>query len=75
MSKKDKINQKINYLKFWLGICMALIISCGGWLISNIQNIKNLKFLIGVAFIIYIIILAIKFHKKIEKLMDELEDL
>ena len=35
MSKIDKIKEKISLLKFWLGVCVALIISDCSWLINN----------------------------------------
>ena len=75
MSKKDKLTQKINYLKFWIGICMALIISIGSWIIGNIEKIRSIKFFIGIIFIIFLVVISYKFHKKIEEYIDKLEEL
>jgi len=46
MSKIDKIKEKISFLKFWLGVCVALVISIGSWLINNYEKI-NFLFFIG----------------------------
>ena len=39
MSKLDRAKEQIAYLKLWLGILIATIISLTGWLISNFQQV------------------------------------
>jgi len=39
MSKLDRAKGQIAYLKLWLGILIATIISLTGWLISNFQQV------------------------------------
>ena len=74
MSKVDKIKEKINNLRFWLGIFVALFISISAWLVNNF-NKNNFLFYIGIAFIILLFVLIFLIHKKINKYIDELEDL
>ena len=74
MSKKDKITQKINYLKFWIGVCVASIISLGTWLSLNFGNFNKL-YIVGVILFILLLFFIIFLDKKIRNLIDELEDL
>jgi len=74
MSKIDKIKEKINYLKFWIGICVASIISLGTWLSLNFGKFNNL-YLIGVVLFFLLLCLIIFLDKKIRNLINELEEL
>ncbi len=73
MSKIDEIREKISFLKFWLGVCVALIISIGSWLFNNYQNINFLFILacISIGFLCYgIYMLTSKILKYIKQLKE-----
>ena len=48
MSKLDRAKEQIAYLKLWLGILIATIISLTGWLISNFQQVHWLLVLAAI---------------------------
>ena len=77
MSKIDKIKERISHLRFWLGICIALIISLGGWIISNLESLLHFKYraIIGLISIVLLVLGVFKINKKIENYINELEDL
>ena len=75
MSKTDEIKEKISLLKFWMGVLIAIAISLGTWIIPNISNYTNFRFIVANVFFIFIIFLIIKFHKRIEKYINELREL
>ena len=74
MSKIDKIKERISLLKFWLGICVALIISLASWLLNNYQNI-NFLFWCGILFLFVLFFIVLKISIVINKLINKLEEL
>ena len=74
MSKIDKIKEKISFLKFWLGICVALIISDCSWLINNFGK-YNFLFILGIIFLFILLYFLLKLNYKINKYIEKLEDL
>jgi membrane protein DedA with SNARE-associated domain len=69
---KEKLKEEISYLKFWLGVFIAISITLGSWLISNIEKYKSYKFFIGVIFILLLLFICYKFHKAIQDKIEEL---
>ena len=74
MSKIDKIKERINYLKVWLGIFVVTNIGLVGWL-SEHYNDSVAKSIAAFISIIAITVLVIIVHKKINVKIDELEEL
>ncbi len=74
MSKVDKIKEKISLLKFWLGICVLLIISDSTWLINNFGK-YNFLFILGIIFLLILFTALVKLSQKINKYINELEEL
>ena len=73
MSKIDEIKEKISLLKFWLGVCVALIISIGSWLFNNYNKISFLFVLacLSIGVLCYgIYILSSKIMKYIKELRE-----
>ncbi len=75
MSKLDKAKEQIAYLKFWLGVMVVTDISLVGWLVSSAGSAPMHKVL-G-AFVSVAVITASGFavHRRVERRIDELEDL
>ena len=75
MSKKDKIKEKIIGLRFWLGIAVATLLAIVGWVATNYQKAE--MWLVVASFVLAVICacLAIIFVRKIDRRIDELEDL
>lgn len=75
MSKADLAKEQIAYLKLWLGIFVAILVSLTGWLISNFQ-VTHISLVISsilaLAFICYI---GYAIHKRIEQKISSLEEL
>jgi len=74
MSKIDKIKERINYLKVWLGIFVVTNIGLIGWLAEN-YDVSKVKSISAFIAIIMITVLVLLVHKKINSKIDELEDL
>jgi undecaprenyl pyrophosphate phosphatase UppP len=74
MSKTDQIKERINYLKVWLGIFVVTNIGLMGWLAEHYDDnkIKSIGAFISVI-VIGVVILII--HKRINRRIDELEEL
>nr|VFK23218.1 MAG: hypothetical protein BECKMB1821G_GA0114241_100428 [Candidatus Kentron sp. MB] len=75
MSKLDLAKEKIAYLKFWLGIMVAVEASLTGWLLTNFQSAHWILVFAGA-----VVLLAIGFggyaiHTRIEKKITSLEEL
>lgn len=74
MSKIDKIKERINYLKVWLGIFVVTNIGLIGWLAEH-YDVSRVKSISAFIAIILITLLVLFVHKKINSKIDELEDL
>jgi undecaprenyl pyrophosphate phosphatase UppP len=74
MSKTDKIKERINYLKVWLGIFVVTNIGLMGWLAEHYDESK-IKSISAFCAVIIIGVLVLIIHKKINHKIDELEEL
>ncbi|NOT11501.1 MAG: hypothetical protein HOP23_06695 [Methylococcaceae bacterium] len=75
MSKLDRAKEQIAYLKLWLGILVATIISLTGWLISNFQSVHWLLVFAAVFALSIISFAGYSIHKRIEEKIALLEEL
>lgn len=67
MSKLDLAKEQIAYLKLWLGILVATIISLTGWLISNFQSVHWLLIFAAIVALSIICFAGYSIHKRIEE--------
>jgi hypothetical protein len=75
MSKLDLAKEKIAYLKFWLGVMVAVMVSLAGWFLSNFQSAH---WLIVIADILALFIVGVAghtIHMRIETMIAGLEEL
>jgi hypothetical protein len=63
MSKTDKIKERINYLKVWLGIFVVTNIGLMGWLAEHYDESK-IKSISAFIAVIIIGVLVLIIHKK-----------
>lgn len=75
MSKLDRAKEQIAYLKLWLGILVATIISLTGWLLSNFQSVHWLLVFAAVIALSIISFAGYNIHKRIEEKIALLEEL
>jgi len=75
MSEKDQIKEDIGYLKFWIGIHVALIISLGSWLLKNWGNYSDVKFIMGVLSFMFLLFDGYTLHKKIKRKIEKIKRL
>ena len=75
MSKKDKVKEKIIGLRFWLGIVVATLLAIIGWVVTNYQKAEFWLVVFAFLTAMFLVVLAMAFVIKIDKKVDELEDL
>ena len=75
MSKIDRAKEQIAYLKLWLGILVATVISLTGWLISNFQSVHWLLVLATVFALLIVGYGGYGIHRRIEEKITLLEEL
>jgi len=75
MSKIDRAKEQIAYLKLWLGILVATIISLTGWLISNFQAVHQVLVFAAVFALLILGYAGYSIHKRIEEKIILLEEL
>lgn len=75
MSKLDKKKEKIGILKFWLGIAVATLLAIIGWAVTNFDKIKFWLFTLSFFIALGLCIVSIVISNKINKHIDDLEDL
>jgi len=75
MSKVDKAKEQIAYLKFWLGVMVVTDISLVGWLVSSAAAAPVHKVLGALVAVVVITAAGFTVHRRVERLIDALEDL
>ena len=75
MSESEKIKERIGYLKFWLGVCVASDIGLSSWLFNNRATL-DLQTGIGLVSLVCVFSLgAFRIHKNIDQRINQLKDL
>lgn len=75
MGKIDKIKEKINYLKVWLGIFVVTNIGLIGWMTGHYDKEPGLKLWLAFIATLSLSVSIALTHRNISKKIDELEDL
>jgi uncharacterized membrane protein YccC len=75
MSKLDRAKEQIAYLKLWLGILVATVISLTGWLISNFQSGHWSLLSAGILALLILGYVGYTIHQRIEEKITLLEEL
>lgn len=75
MSKAEKAKEQIAYLKFWLGVMVVTDISLVGWLVSGADAAPVHKVLGAIVAVVVITAAGLTVHRRVERLIDVLEDL
>ncbi len=75
MSKIDRAKEQIAYLKLWLGILVATVVSLTGWLISNFQSVHWSLVLAAILALLIIGYGGYGIHRRIEEKIALLEEL
>jgi len=75
MSKLDRTREQIAYLKLWLGMLVAALISLTGWLISNFQTVHWLLVFAAVIALSILGFAGYSMHRRIEEKIASLEEL
>ena len=75
MSMKDVKKEKISALKLWLGIAVGALLAIIGFLATNLRQVEDWLILTGSFAIIALFNFAYMLNRKINRLIDELEDL
>lgn len=73
MSKLDLAKEQIAYLKLWLSILVAIVISLTGWLISNYQSAHYLLVFAAVLALFIFGYAGYGIHRRIEVKIELLE--
>jgi hypothetical protein len=75
MSKVDKAKEQIAYLKFWLGVMVVTDISLVGSLVSSAGSAPAHQVLGAVVAVVIITAVGFAVHRRIERLIDALEEM
>ncbi len=75
MSMKDKKKEKIGVLKLWLGIAVGALLAIIGFLATNLRQVEDWLIVVGSITIAALFCFAFLLNRKINKLINELEDL
>ena len=75
MSKSDKAKEQIAYLKFWLGVMVVTDISLVGWLVSSAGSAPAHQLVGAFVAVIVITVTGFAVHRRVERLIDKLEEL
>jgi len=75
VSRLDKAKEQLAYLKFWLGVMVVTDISLVGWLVSNAGEAAAHRILGALVAVVVITASGFAVHRRIERLIEGLEDL
>jgi len=69
------MKEQLAYLKFWLGVMVVTDISLVGWLVSSGDSAPAHKVLGALAAVVIITVVGLAVHRRVERLIDTLEEL
>lgn len=75
MSMKDKKNKQIDMLKYWLSILVAVFLAIGACLATNLKELSDWLILTGSLSLVGLFVNIIFLNQRINKHIDDLEDL
>ena len=75
MNMLDKKKEKISVLKLWLGIAIGALLAIIGFLATNLRQVEDWLVVTGSITIIALFIFAYLLNRKINKFINDLEDL
>jgi hypothetical protein len=75
VSRIDKVKEQLAYLKFWLGVMVVTDISLVGWLVSSAGEAPAHKVLGALVAVVVITVSGVAVHRRVERLIEALEDL
>ncbi len=72
MTSLDKIKERLNYLRLWLGIIVATLVSICGWLANNIDSGKYLILIIATIIVILMSVAVYYLNKLINQIIESI---
>ena len=75
VSKLDRTKEQIAYLRFWLGVMVVTDISLVGWLVSSTGSALTHRVVGALAAVVVITASGFIVHRRVERLIDTLEEL
>lgn len=75
MSQLDGIKERINLLKYWIGIVIGVLLAVSAFLFNNVDTLSEWKILASAVLIVLCIGVIIMLNNKLIKRIDALEDL
>lgn len=75
MSKLDQVKEKINLLKYWIGILIGVFVAVAAWLFNNVETVAQWKVIAASFLMIACIAMIVQLNLKLNQRIDSLEDL
>ncbi len=74
MSKLDRLKEDIAYQKYYLSVAIAIVIGLSGWLGVHVKSADASLMIAGSIVVIFSSLFAYTRHKRIDQLLQEIED-
>ena len=71
----DKKNKQIDMLKYWLGILVAVFLAIGAYLVTNFRALEDWIILTSSLSLVGLFVAIIFVNQRINRHIDDLEDL
>ncbi len=75
MSQLDRVKERINLLKYWIGIVIGVLLAVSAWLFNNADNLPQWKLIAAALLIVSCVGMIVILNNKLIKRIDTLEDL
>jgi len=75
MSQLDMVKEKINLLKYWIGIVIGVLLAVSAWLFNNADSLPPWKLIAAALLIVSCVGMIVVLNNKLIKCIDALEDL
>lgn len=75
MSKLDRSKEKINSLKYWLGVLIGAFAALSTWLFNSVETAPVWQVWVVCSLLVIFALLIFKLNSKMHRWIDELEDL
>ena len=74
MPKLDRLKEELAYIRYYISVATTVAIAVSGWLVVNINAAEWYSIMGGSAVVIFNVFFIYTRHKRVEQLLQEIEN-
>ncbi|WP_294948215.1 hypothetical protein [Sulfurivirga sp.] len=75
MSRKERIQSEINWLKMWTTLMVTAFFAIAGWAFTHYDNASTMQLIVASLALLIVSVIVMGLNRAVHRYLDELEDL